>query len=116
MGLDFIRRATGKPWRKSWRQELGNLKENDLFHPEIKEASCSFTAAIDPGTSLSLKKSYVAEVGQGCVVVSDGLRRICRVDEPPGDLLLALESRGGIAEARVERVSVFGTTIEVSLV
>lgn len=115
MGLDYIRAATGKPWKKRWNGGLNRLKQPTLLDLTMSEAARTVTVELQPGASLHAGDILIVESGPAGITVSNGLRSIGRVPNPSADLSVALESGGGYAEGTVERIGLFGDTGEISI-
>ncbi|WFU20599.1 hypothetical protein [Bradyrhizobium sp. CB3481] len=115
MGLDYIRAATGKPWKKRWNGGLNRLKQPTLLDLTMSEAARTVTVELQPGASLHAGDIVIVESGPAGITVSDGLRSIGRAPNPSADLSAALESGGGYAEGTVERIGLFGDTGEISI-
>ena len=115
MGLDYIRAETGKPWKKRWNGGLNRLKQPTLFDLTMSETARRLTVEILPGVSLKAGETLIVEASTTGVTVSDGLRSIGRVSNPPADLSATLASGGGYAEGTIERIGLFGDTVEISI-
>lgn len=115
MGLDYIRAATGKPWKKRWNGGLNRLKQPTLLDLTMSEAARTVTVELQPGASFHAGDILIVESGPAGITVSNGLRSIGRVPNPSADLSVALESGGGYAEGTVERIGLFGDTGEISI-
>ena len=114
MGLDYIRRETGKPWRKQWDGGLDRMKQPSLLDLQIEETARTFTVDIRPGTAKA-GSTLIAQCDGSNIVLSDGLHPVAVWREPPSDVCAAINEEGGYAEAVVERVGLFGDTAEVRL-
>jgi len=115
MGLDYIRAATGKPWKKRWNGGLNRLKQPTLLDLTMSETARTVTVELQPGTLLHIGDTVIVESGQSGITVSDGLRSIGHIPRLSADLSAALESGGGYAEGTLERIGLFGDTAEVSI-
>jgi hypothetical protein len=113
MGLDYIRRATGKPWRKRWARSLEWLKTPTLLDSSISERAPTVTASFEPFARPKLGDTFVVQIFDNTLVVFDGLRAVALARNPPASIVNAIAERCGIAEARVERVGIFGDTAEL---
>lgn len=115
MGLDYIRSATGKPWRKRWAGGLDKLKNPSLLDLAITESARVVTARLTSGCRAKVGDVYIVEATGGDITVSDGLRSIGSVANPSAETTAALATASGYAEAVVHRVSLFGDTAELRL-
>ena len=115
MGLDYIRKETGRPWTKRWDGGLDRLKIPTLFEMQISDEFRRLTARVAPNVVVATGRDYLAEhEGEG-IVLCDGLRQVARVDHPPEETLAQIEACGGYAVAKVIRVGLFGDTVEVEV-
>ncbi|MET4625494.1 hypothetical protein ABIB83_002507 [Bradyrhizobium sp. I1.8.5] len=115
MGLDYVRAATGKPWKKRWNGGLNRLKQPTLFDLTMSETARTVTVELHPGASLHAGDILIVESSPAGITVSDGLRSIGSVPNPSADLAATLQSSGGYAEGTLERVGLFGDTGEISI-
>lgn len=115
MGLDYIRAHAGKPWKKRWEGGLDRLKQPSLFEMSLSEAARRLTIEISPGAQVEIGDVLIVEGNTSGVAFSDGLRSLSQLESANTDLGRALSLGGGYAEATVERISIFGDTVEVSI-
>lgn len=115
MGLDYIRKQTGQPWTRRWNKGLDRLKTPTLLDLTISETLRVFTAQVIPGEKVCTGKSYLAERDGESLILCDGLRRIARFTRPPPDTLAKIAAGGGYALAEIQRVGLFGDTVEVQV-
>jgi len=115
MGLDYIRRETGKPWRRRWNGGLDRLKTPTLLDLAISETARIVTAELAPGAQAKVGDSFIVECSPDGFTVSDGLRPIGRVAKPTAEATAAVTASGGCAEGVVERIGLFGDIAELSL-
>lgn len=115
MGLDYIRAQTGKPWRKCWDRGLDRLKTRTLFELTMSEAARVVTAQLNPDACVKSSDSLILQTTPDGLTVSDGLRAIGKVENPPSEMTAAIRDCGGYAEGVVHRVGLFGDTAEVSV-
>lgn len=115
MGLDYIRRESGKPWKKRWNGSLDRLRMPTLLDLAIDEGARVVTAEMRPGFRAKLGDTYVVECSDSAFVVSDGLRSIGLVPNPTPEAAAAVAAYSGYAEGVVLRVGVFGDTVELQL-
>ena len=115
MGLDYIRRETGKPWRKRWNGGLDRLKNPTLLDLAISETSRIVTAELAPNTVAKVGDTFIIECSKDGFVVTDGLRPIGRVAKPTPESVAAIAACGGYAVGVVQRIGLFGDTVDLSL-
>lgn len=115
MGLDYIRAQTGRPWKKRWNRGLNRLKQPTLLDLTMSESARMVTVALEPGMSPKTGDAVIVQSGPVGFTVSNGLRSIGQVSDPPASLSATLANGGGYAEGTVERIGLFGDTAEVSI-
>ncbi|MFC3075693.1 hypothetical protein [Shinella pollutisoli] len=114
MGLDYIRRDTGKPWRKRWNGGLDRLKSPTLFDLSITEASHRVTVELAPGARVSIGDTCLVERSSGELAVTKGLHAVGRIRNPASEINAAVATGKGFVEAHVTHVGLFGDTAEVN--
>lgn len=115
MGLDYIRAATGKPWRKRWAGGLDRLKQPSLLDLAITDSARIVTAQLTAGCQPKLGDVFIVEASGAAFTVSDGLRPIGSVTSPSAEAAAAVAAAAGYAEAVVQRLGLFGDTAELRL-
>lgn len=115
MGADFIREQSGQPWRKRWNNSVDRLKQPSLFDVQFGSQQRLITADIDPGMSVRAGEELVVQCGSGNAMLSRGQNRIGAVNGLPSDMRATITDCGGVALGIVERVSLFGNSVELSL-
>jgi hypothetical protein len=115
MGLDYIRSATGKPWRKRWAGGLDRLKLPSLLDLAISDTARIVTARLNSNCRPNVGDVYIVETSGAGLTVSDGLRSIGSVSNPSAEATAAVSAASGYAEAVVQRVGNFGDTVELNL-
>jgi len=115
MGLDYIRRETGRPWRKRWNGGLDRLKTPTLLDLTINESARVVTAELIPGAQAKIGDTFIVERVDDGFTVTDGLRPIGRVAKPAAETAAAVAGGSGYAEGVVEHIGLFGDTMELRL-
>ena len=115
MGLDYIRAKTGKPWRKHWDRGVDCLTAPTLLDLTMSEASRVVTAQLSSDACVNTGDTLIIQTTSDGLMVSDGLRAIGRIENPPPELTAAILDCGGYAEGVLNRVGLFGDTAEVSV-
>jgi hypothetical protein len=113
MGLDYIRAQTGKPWRKRWNGGLNRLKAPTLLDLRMSEASRRVTAQLDSTARVKPGDTVIVQNAGDSLVVSDGLRRVGRIDNPTAEMKSLVRDGGGYAQGELQRVGLFGDTAEI---
>lgn len=114
MGLDYIRRDTGKSWRKRWNGGLDRLKSPTLLDLFITEASHKVTVELVPGAQVSIGDACLIERGKAELAVTKGLHAVGRIRNPAIEINAAVAAGKGFVEAHVTHVGLFGDTAEVN--
>lgn len=115
MGADFIREQSGQPWRKRWNKSVDRLKQPGLFDVQFGSQQRTVTADIDPGMSVQAGDELVVQCCSGKAMVCRGQSRVGAVNGLPSDMRASITECGGVALGIVERVSLFGNSVELSL-
>jgi hypothetical protein len=115
MGLDYIRAQTGRPWRKRWDGGLDRLKAPTLLDLTMSETVRTVTVELDGAVRVKAGDTLIVQSASNGLTLSDGLRAIGRIANPPAELTTAICDGGGYAEAVLQRVGLFGDTAEVSV-
>ena len=115
MGLDYIRARTGKPWRKRWDRGLDRLKAPTLLDLTMSEASRAVTVQLNSDACGKTGDVLIVQVTADGLTVSDGLRAIGQIRNAPPEMTTAIRDCGGYAEGVVQRVGLFGDTVEISV-
>jgi hypothetical protein len=116
MGLEYIRSAAGKPYKKRWAKGLNRLKSPSLLDATLSEEARVVTAVLAPECLPKPGDRYLVQSGEnGEVLVFDGHRLVASVVNPPPSLTEVLKTRHGVAPATVERVGGLGDTAELKL-
>lgn len=114
MGIEFIRSASGKPYVKRWSKGLNRTKIPSLVDVRLTEESRTFTAALTAGGTPEVGAEVLVQtVGNGDLVVLNGLKPVARIANPPPSVLATLSAQHGMAKAVVQRIGGFGRTAEV---
>lgn len=114
MGLDFIRKVSGRPYEKRWRTGLERAMTPALTDVSLMEGSRTLTVqSTSPGSARS-GATVVVQLDGPDLLVSDGLKRVGRM-KAPSDVAAALKERQGMSVATVDRVAAFGGTFEIRL-
>ena len=115
MGIDFIRRTSGKPYSKRWARGLDRTKSPTLFDVRLTEQGRTLTATLTRAYEPQINATVMVQVAGPDLVVFDGLKQLARVNSAPGDVRAELVAQHGMAPAIIRRIGTFGDTIEVQL-
>ena len=115
MGLDYIRAQTGKPWRKRWDRGLNRLTAPTLLDLTMSETSRLVTAQLNSHARVKAGDTLILQITADGLAVSDGLRAIGRIENPPPEITAAIRDCGGYAEGVLQRVGLFGDTAELGV-
>jgi len=114
MGLDFIRRATGTPFRKSWKDGVDRLKQPTLF-PVSVDSSRVITAQLLPERKGTPGRDVIIQIDGPALFVCEGNLPLATIPNPPTGVLSAIAGAAGIALGTIERVGTFGDVVEVRI-
>ncbi len=114
MGADFIEKAT-PTFKKSWDRERLQLATADLFTRLPTSNTRSFAAHISGESALSKGDKLTVEKIRGALVLTRGHTEIARSDNPPLELVQAVEARCGIAQGTVDEVYDAAGVADISL-
>ena len=115
MGADFIREQSGQPWRKRWDKGVDRLKQPSLFDVRFRSQLRTITADIDPGMNVQAGDELVVQCESGNATICRGQSRVGAIIGLPSDLRTSIADCGGVALGIVERVSLFGNSVELRL-
>jgi hypothetical protein len=116
MGVDFIRRQSGRPYRKRWAKGIDRMKEPSFLDVGFGVESQFVTlfrcgaGALNSGQELLVQKEQ-----DGSCTAYDGLEAVARIEAPPSALLHLIRDNCGLAPVTIDDVGALGQTIEVRL-
>jgi hypothetical protein len=114
MGIEYIRSAAGKPYRKRWKTGLNRLKSPYLFDIPITQETLTVTARLAPGCQPNVGEEYLVQTGdKGQLQVFRGHRQVAFIENPPSNFTTLFEACSGMLPVTVERVGGFGDTAEL---
>jgi hypothetical protein len=113
MGLEFVRKILGKPWRKRWAGELDKFKLPDLFDIQMQESKRGLTVDLSPGTKIKTGDACLLECGADKILVCYEGSLIAQIENPPPDIMKAITENCGVAAGIVQHVSIFGDSMEL---
>lgn len=114
MGADFIQKAA-KGFKRRWDRGRLQLATADLFTREPSCAARTIAGDIvgdvlfEPGERLTVELSGHGLLGRR------GLTPVLRFDDPPGEILRAVQDSCGVATGRIEQVHEVARVAEVSI-
>lgn len=114
MGVDFIRK-TADPFQKARDQALVELGTADLFSNQASCASRTYSAEMHEDVQLSSGDELVVRLKGGDVVGQKEAKDVATIDDPPAELLSALEESSGVALGHVEKTYDLSHTADVTL-
>ena len=115
MGIDFIRRTSGKPYTKRWARGLDRTKTPTLVDVRLPEESRTLTVMLLTPDRVQPGSTVIVQATGADLVVFDGLKQVARISDAPADVRAALAGQQGMATAVVERIGAFGGTAEIRL-
>ena len=114
MGADFIAKAAPS-FKKSWDKGRVRRATADLFTRLPECAARSAAGEIIGGAKFSVGDKVVVERAQKGLVGRRGLDEVLRIENPPAELMTAVESSCGVAKGTIEQVHEAAGVVEVSL-
>lgn len=115
MGLDFIRSAAGKPWRKGWANGADALKQATLFDLQMEEDVRLVTMNCEPDLRLEVGAVFVLELVDTRLLVLKDEHLVGVVPSAPTSVIEALQTHAKVACGTVTRLGTFGDTAELRL-
>lgn len=115
MGLDFIRRSAGQPFTKAWKDGVNRLAAPTLFDLATVEPPRRVIAHPLPHENLNAGQEVIVHMQGPLLGLFVGLRQVATVDAPPSELFASVRDASGVALGVIERVSLFGNALEVSI-
>jgi hypothetical protein len=114
MGIEFIRKAA-KSFRRRWDEGRRELGTSDLFTQEPRQ--CPRTLPFDLGSSFDVHigEMVTVEAEGNALVARLRLVPIARADNPPTEVLRAVQESCGIAQGTVQQVHDLARVAEISL-
>lgn len=114
MGVGFIRK-TAEPFKKARDQALLRLGTPDLFSKKTSCASRTYSAEMHRDVQLSPGDELIVRRNGGDVVGQKGTQAVVTLDDPPTEILSALEKSSGVALAHVQQVYDLADTVDLTL-
>jgi hypothetical protein len=114
VGLDYIRDSKGKQFIKQWAKGLSDAKLADLFDPTFTQRRRLVSAVLVKGAKVTVGQHLTVDLSEE-VKVSDGICHVATVQSPPADVVAWLREHDNNGLATIERISLFGDMLELSL-
>jgi hypothetical protein len=114
VGAEFIRKAT-KTLTKHWDNARTRLGTADLFTRDLDCATRSAPFDLSQSAALSVGDAVTVEKEGGALVARQRLSEVARTDNPPAELLRAVEHSCGIAKGTIEQIHGSARVAEISL-
>jgi hypothetical protein len=114
MGIEFIRKRA-KPYKRRWdigRRDLGTA---DLFTREPTCVGRLLPFDLTQTAALNVGDTVTVELNNGDLVARSGLSEVARAQNPPTDILSAVQHSCGIAKGLIEHVHGLARVAEISL-
>lgn len=117
MGLDYIRRLSGKPFLKRWAKGLDRLRLPTFLNVELGREEITITARLVDGIKIETDKTFLVNQKEGGqMAIFDGHKEIARVDGPSKALTEVMSENCGLVPVTLERVSGLGETAEFKII
>lgn len=114
MGADFIQKAA-RAFKRTWDRGRVQLATADLFTREPNSVARTIAGDIVDDARLDEGERLTVELNDQGLVGRRGLRQVLRFDDPPDEILRAVQASCGVALGRVEHVHEVAHVAEVSL-
>jgi hypothetical protein len=114
MGAEFIRNAAPS-FKKGWDRGRVRLGTADLFTrqpttaPRIVDADVVGDVSLNPGDNLIIRK-----VGE-TLIAARGLTEVARFNDPPADIMRAVQASCGVASGTVETFHKEAGVVEIAI-
>ncbi|MCU1295175.1 MAG: hypothetical protein JWP08_4025 [Bryobacterales bacterium] len=116
MGLDFITKLAGKPWRKGWGRGLDELRQPTLLDMHLTEVQRLITADCLPSSrAISVGDELCIQEDGDSIAVLNCQTRVGIIKNPPADVQEALRGAFGIAAVQVVRLGTFGDSADLRI-
>lgn len=114
MGAEFLSR-TRPTIRKHIDVKRVALATPDLLTVVPTDQPRIFLASLSKGASVASGESLIAQTHQGQMLLLRGNTLVGALDNPPADVVRAVENSGGIANGIVHRVHRLSKKADISL-
>jgi hypothetical protein len=114
MGTEFLNR-TKKTIAKHIDTQRAALATPELFTIKPNDRPRSYVATVAAGACLTDGESLIAEVRNGFVKMRRGNDVVVSLDNPPSEVVTAIENSGGSANGIVRRVHKLSGKADVTL-
>lgn len=114
MGIEFLNR-TRKTISKRIDMQRAALATPGLFTVRPGERPRTYVATVVAGASVAGGESLIVEVRNGSVKMRRGNDVVVSLDNPPSDVVKAIEHSGGAAGGVVQRVHKLSGKADVTL-
>jgi hypothetical protein len=114
MGSDFIEKVA-PACKKSWDRARLRLATAGLFTDEPSCAPRTIAGDIVGDEKVALGEGLTVETEGRRLVARRGLTEVVRFNNPPPEVMRAVEQSCGVASGRVEEVHELARVVEISL-
>ena len=114
MGTEFLNR-TKKTIAKRIDMQRAALATPGLFTIKPGDRPRSYVATIVAGASVAAGESLIVEVRNGSVKMRRGNNVVASLDNPPSEVVIAIENSGGAAAGVIQRVHKLSGKADVTL-
>jgi hypothetical protein len=114
MGADFIRKAA-KSHKKRWDEGRKELRTADLFTREPTYVPRTVPFELTAVVELSIGDIVIVEAQGARLIARQRLSEVARAENPPRELLLAVQQSCGVAKGTIEQVHGVARVAEISL-
>ena len=114
MGTEFIEKAA-PACKRAWDRGRVRLATADLFTRETSCAARTIAGDIVADAEVKVGEGFTVEAEGVGLVARRGLTEVVRFNNPPADVVRAIQESSGVAKGRVEQVHELARVAEVSL-
>jgi hypothetical protein len=114
MGTEFLNR-TKQTISKHIDTQRAALATPELFTTKPGDRSRSYVATVLDGANVAGGESLIAEVRDGSVKMRRGNDVVVSLDNPPSEVVTAIQNSGGAANGVVRRVHKLSGKADVTL-
>ena len=114
MGIEFVRHKA-KPYRRRWdigRRDLGTA---DLFTQEPTCVARMLPFDLSQSADVHVGDAVTVEINGAALIARVRLHEVARSENPPREILSAVQDSCGIAKGMIEQVHGLARVAEISL-
>jgi len=114
MGIEFVRKKA-KSYRRRWDIARRDLSIADLFTQEPTSAGRSLPFDLAHSADVHVGDPVTVETDGRVLIARVSLNEVGRAENPPSEILSAVQGSCGIAKGLIEQVHGLARVVEISL-